>query len=58
MERAIRLVADGRVRMVVDRVLELRDADEAFAALEAGQVVGRLVLRVNGSGGRAAGGLS
>lgn len=58
MERAIRLVAEGRVRMVVDRVLALRDADEAFAALEAGEVVGRLVLRVDGSESRAAGGVS
>lgn len=47
IEQAIRLVADGRVQMVVDRVLDLDDADEAFAALEAGQVVGRMVLRVN-----------
>ena len=46
MEQAIRLVADGRVRMVVDRVLDLQDADEAFAALEAGEVVGRLVVQV------------
>jgi D-arabinose 1-dehydrogenase-like Zn-dependent alcohol dehydrogenase len=58
MERAIALVAEGRVRMIVDRVLALSDADEAFAALEAGEVVGRLVLRVNGSGARAAGGVS
>jgi alcohol dehydrogenase len=47
MEQAIRLVADGRVKMVVDRVLDLKDADEAFAALEAGDVVGRLVVRIS-----------
>lgn len=47
IEQAIRLVADGRVQMVVDRVLDLADADEAFADLEAGKVVGRMVLRVN-----------
>lgn len=46
LERAIRLVADGRVRTVVDRVLPLERADEAFAALEAGEVVGRVVLEV------------
>jgi D-arabinose 1-dehydrogenase-like Zn-dependent alcohol dehydrogenase len=46
MEQAIRLVADGRVRMVVDRVLELGQADEALAALERGEVTGRLVLRI------------
>ena len=51
LEQAIRLVADGRVKMVIDRVLDLADADEAFGALEAGEVVGRLVLRVSGDGG-------
>jgi D-arabinose 1-dehydrogenase-like Zn-dependent alcohol dehydrogenase len=48
LDRAIRLVADGRVEMVVDRVAPLRDVNEAFAALEAGEVVGRLVLDVAG----------
>jgi alcohol dehydrogenase len=46
LERAIRLVADGRVQTVVDRVLPLERANEAFAALEAGEVVGRVVLEV------------
>jgi 2-desacetyl-2-hydroxyethyl bacteriochlorophyllide A dehydrogenase len=46
LERAIRLVADGRVQTVVDRVLPLERADEAFAALEAGEVVGRVVLQI------------
>jgi D-arabinose 1-dehydrogenase-like Zn-dependent alcohol dehydrogenase len=46
LERAIRLVADGRVQTVVDRVLPLERANEAFAALEAGEVVGRVVLQV------------
>ena len=45
LERAIRLVADGRVRTVVDRVLPLSRADEAFEALEAGEVVGRVRAR-------------
>jgi D-arabinose 1-dehydrogenase-like Zn-dependent alcohol dehydrogenase len=49
LEQAIRLVAAGRVEMVVDRVLDLEQADEAFAALEAGEVVGRLVLQVGRS---------
>jgi alcohol dehydrogenase len=48
LERAIRLVADGRVQTVVDRVLPLERANEAFAALEAGEVVGRVVLDVAG----------
>jgi alcohol dehydrogenase len=46
LERAIRLVADGRVQTVVDRVLPLERADEAFEALEAGEVVGRVVLQL------------
>ena len=46
LERAIRLVADGRVQTVVDRVLPLERANEAFEALEAGEVVGRVVLEV------------
>ncbi|MCD6726969.1 MAG: hypothetical protein LT070_06985 [Solirubrobacteraceae bacterium] len=32
--------------MIVDRVLGLEEADAAFAALEAGEVVGRIVLRI------------
>lgn len=50
MEQAIRLVADGRVKMIVDQVLPLEQADEAFAALERGEVVGRLVLSVADQG--------
>ena len=46
LERAIRLVADGHVQTVVDRVLPLERANEAFEALEAGEVVGRVVLEV------------
>jgi alcohol dehydrogenase len=49
MERAIRLVAAGRVEIVVDRVLALEEAEAALAALEAGDVVGRLVLSVGGA---------
>lgn len=48
LERAIRLVADGRVRMVIDAVEPLERANEAFGALEAGEVVGRVVLDVAG----------
>jgi D-arabinose 1-dehydrogenase-like Zn-dependent alcohol dehydrogenase len=47
LERAIRLVADGRVSMVVDRELDLGEAEQALEALETGQVVGRQVLRVS-----------
>jgi alcohol dehydrogenase len=48
LHRAIQLVADGRVRTVVDRVVPLERANEAFEALEAGEVVGRVVLDVAG----------
>jgi 2-desacetyl-2-hydroxyethyl bacteriochlorophyllide A dehydrogenase len=48
LERAIRLVADGRVQVVVDRVEPLEAANDAFAALEGGEVVGRVVLDVAG----------
>jgi 2-desacetyl-2-hydroxyethyl bacteriochlorophyllide A dehydrogenase len=49
LERAIRLVADGRVQVVVDHVEPLEAVNEAFAALESGDVVGRLVLDVAGA---------
>jgi D-arabinose 1-dehydrogenase-like Zn-dependent alcohol dehydrogenase len=48
LRRAIELVADGRVRTVVDRVVALEEANAAFEALEAGEVVGRVVLDVAG----------
>jgi D-arabinose 1-dehydrogenase-like Zn-dependent alcohol dehydrogenase len=48
LERAIMLVADGRVKIVVDSVKPLEAANEAFDALEAGDVVGRVVLDVGG----------
>lgn len=48
LERAMRLVADGKVRTVVDGVLPLEKVNEAFASLEAGRVVGRVVLDVAG----------
>jgi 2-desacetyl-2-hydroxyethyl bacteriochlorophyllide A dehydrogenase len=46
MERAIRLVADGEVEIVVDQVVALEQAEAAFAALEAGGAVGRIVIAV------------
>ena len=48
LARAIRLVAEGRVRMVIDRVTPLEDANDALAALEANEVVGRVVLDIAG----------
>jgi len=48
LDRAIRMVADGLVQTVVDRVLPLAAVNDAIAALEAGEVVGRVVLDVAG----------
>jgi D-arabinose 1-dehydrogenase-like Zn-dependent alcohol dehydrogenase len=48
LERAIRLVADGRVETVVDSVRPLERANEAIVALESGSVAGRAVLDVAG----------
>ena len=48
LERAIMLVADGRVKIVIDGVKPLEAANEALDALEAGDVVGRVVLDVGG----------
>jgi alcohol dehydrogenase len=48
LERVIRMVADGGVEVIVDRVLPLDRANEALEALEAGEVVGRVVLDVAG----------
>jgi D-arabinose 1-dehydrogenase-like Zn-dependent alcohol dehydrogenase len=48
LTRVIALVANGQVEPVVDRVLPLRDANRALEALEAGDVVGRVVLDVAG----------
>ncbi len=38
------LVADGRIRLVVDRVLPLREAAEGHRVLEAGEHVGKVLL--------------
>ena len=48
LERAIMLVADRHVEIVVDSVKSLEAANEAFDSLKAGDVVGRVVLDVRG----------
>jgi D-arabinose 1-dehydrogenase-like Zn-dependent alcohol dehydrogenase len=48
LERVIRLVAAGRVSPVIDRVVPLEDANSGIEALEAGEVVGRVVVDVAG----------
>jgi D-arabinose 1-dehydrogenase-like Zn-dependent alcohol dehydrogenase len=44
LRRAVELVADGRVRTVVDRTLPLERFQEGLDALAAGALVGRAVL--------------
>ena len=46
LQRAIRLVADGKVHMVIDEVRPLHEVNEVMKALENGEVVGRAVLDV------------
>ena len=53
LERAVALVADDRVRTIVGLVAPLDRVNEVFAALEAGEVVGRAVLDVAGVAGPA-----
>jgi alcohol dehydrogenase len=48
LQRAIQLVADGRVQVVVDGVKQFAEAGEALTALREGGVVGRLVVDVAG----------
>jgi propanol-preferring alcohol dehydrogenase len=48
LDHAVRMVAEGRVRPVIDRVLPLEAANDALTALEDGDVVGRVVLDVAG----------
>lgn len=48
LQRAIRLVADGKVQMVIDKVHPLEDVNTVIEDLEAGIVVGRRVLDVAG----------
>ncbi|MDW3683320.1 NAD(P)H-quinone oxidoreductase [Cupriavidus sp. CV2] len=43
------LVADGRVRPLVNRVFPLRDAAEAHSHLESGDNIGKIVLQVDGA---------
>jgi D-arabinose 1-dehydrogenase-like Zn-dependent alcohol dehydrogenase len=48
LERAIRLVGQGHVEIVVDTVLPLAEANDAYGRLERGELVGRAVLDVAG----------
>ncbi len=46
LEQALRMLANGQVRNVIDDVLPLEKVNQAFTKLEQGNVVGRVVLRV------------
>lgn len=46
MERVLQLFAEGKVQPIIDSVLPLEEANEAFRRLETGEVIGRTVLRV------------
>jgi len=46
---ALPRLADGRLRPVIDRVLPLEHASEAFAALARGGVFGKIVLAMDGA---------
>lgn len=48
LERAIRMVAQGHVKIVVDEVRPLAEVNDVFAQLEGGELVGRAVLDVAG----------
>jgi D-arabinose 1-dehydrogenase-like Zn-dependent alcohol dehydrogenase len=48
LQRAIALVAAGRVQMVVDGVKPFAEAGDALAALRDGEIAGRVVVDVAG----------
>jgi NADPH:quinone reductase-like Zn-dependent oxidoreductase len=41
-----RLLADGSVKAVIDKVVPLAEAAQAYAALESGGTVGKVVIRI------------
>jgi len=47
MARVLGLFGEGKIKAVVDEVLPLEEANEAFRRLKEGEVVGRTVLRVS-----------
>jgi len=49
LDRAVELVAAGKVKPVIDRVLPLEQVNDAITALEDGDVVGRVVIDVAGA---------
>ena len=45
IERLLQRVADGELRVVIDRVFPLADASAAHAYIESRQAFGRVLLR-------------
>jgi len=41
-----RLLADGSVKPVIDKIVPLAEAAQAYAALEAGGTVGKVIIRI------------
>ncbi|MFI5327167.1 MAG: zinc-binding dehydrogenase, partial [Candidatus Rokuibacteriota bacterium] len=46
LAETMELVAQGRIKPIVDRVIPLADIEEAFTALREGQPLGRNVLAI------------
>jgi D-arabinose 1-dehydrogenase-like Zn-dependent alcohol dehydrogenase len=45
MERVLSLMADGRLKAIIDGILPLEEANVALERLERGEVIGRAILR-------------
>lgn len=48
VSKALQLVADGKLKILLSDSFALADADKAHAHLESGQAVGKVTLRING----------
>ena len=42
-----RLLAEGSVKPVIDKIVPLVEAAQAYAALEAGGTVGKVIIRID-----------
>jgi D-arabinose 1-dehydrogenase-like Zn-dependent alcohol dehydrogenase len=47
IERVLSMMAEGRIKPIIDAIRPLEEAEEALQSLERGEVVGRTVLRVS-----------
>jgi NADPH:quinone reductase-like Zn-dependent oxidoreductase len=48
VSKALQLVADGKLKILLSDSFALADADKAHAHLESGKAVGKVTLRING----------